>query len=179
MWNLIFIFISGFTDFAPTYSGKPRKAVKSENFVHLTRRAEQWFQSNSTSSLQLVNVQTLDHNMLFKCIRDGIGMCHFQLCLYCPNFLRSFQINSAIHKAAVRPAAVQNVVWRAFQLQAPFMAYGGFRNWTRQNHGMAGNREAGSFVNSAVRNVYLLEENNLDPLPVCSKFFNWHYFYYR
>ena len=30
------------------------------------------------------------------------------------------------------------------------MAYGGFRNCTRQNHGTAGNREAGGFVNSAV-----------------------------
>ena len=59
-------------------------------------------------------------------------------------------IYSAIHKAAVRPAAVQNVVWRVFQLPAPFMAYGGFRNYTRQNHGMAGNHEAGGFVNSAV-----------------------------
>ena len=38
-----------------------------------------------------------------------------------------------------------------FQLPAPFMAYGSFRNCTRQNHGTAGNREAGGFVNSAVR----------------------------
>ena len=57
---------------------------------------------------------------------------------------------SAIHKAAVRPATIQNVVWRAFQPPAPFTAYGDFRNCTRQNHGMAGNREAGGFVNSAV-----------------------------
>ena len=57
---------------------------------------------------------------------------------------------SAIHKAAVQPAAVQNMVWRAFQLLAPFTAYGDFRNCTRQNHGTAGNREAGGFVNSAV-----------------------------
>ena len=59
--------------------------------------------------------------------------------------------NSAIHKASIWPATVQNVVWRAFQLPAPFTAYGGFRNCTRQNHGTAGNREAGGFVNSAVR----------------------------
>ena len=38
-----------------------------------------------------------------------------------------------------------------FQPPAPFTAYGSFRNFTRQNHGMAGNREAGSFVNSTVR----------------------------
>ena len=31
---------------------------------------------------------------------------------------------------------------------APFTAYGSFRNCTRQNHGTAGNREAGGFVNS-------------------------------
>ena len=34
---------------------------------------------------------------------------------------------------------------------ATFMAYGSFRNSTRQNHGMAGNLEAGGFVNSAVK----------------------------
>ena len=37
-----------------------------------------------------------------------------------------------------------------FQPLAPFTAYGSFRNCTRQNHGMAGNRKAGSIVNSAV-----------------------------
>ena len=65
--------------------------------------------------------------------------------------------NSPIHKAAVRPAAVQNMVWRAFQLPAPFTAYGDFRNCTRQNHETAGNREAGGFVNSAVNNFQLNE----------------------
>ena len=62
----------------------------------------------------------------------------------------AYQPNSAIHKATVWPAAIQNVVWRAFQLPAPFMAYGGFRNCTRQNHGTARNHEASGFVNSAV-----------------------------
>ena len=38
----------------------------------------------------------------------------------------------------------------SFQLLAPFTAYGSFRNCTRQNHGMAGNPEAGGFVNRAV-----------------------------
>ena len=38
-----------------------------------------------------------------------------------------------------------------FQLLAPFMAYGSFMNCPRQNHGMARNREADSFVNSAVK----------------------------
>ena len=37
-----------------------------------------------------------------------------------------------------------------FQPPAPFTAYGSFRNCTRQNHGMAGNCEAGGFVNSTV-----------------------------
>ena len=60
------------------------------------------------------------------------------------------QPDSTIHKAVARPATVQNVVWRAFQLPAPFMAYGGFRNCTRQNHGTVRNREASGFVNSAV-----------------------------
>ena len=35
------------------------------------------------------------------------------------------------------------------------MAYGSFRNCPRQNHGMAGNSEAGGFVNSAVTCTYL------------------------
>ena len=39
---------------------------------------------------------------------------------------------------------------RLFQLPAPFMAYGSFRNCIRQNHGTVGNCETGSFVNSAV-----------------------------
>ena len=57
---------------------------------------------------------------------------------------------SAIHKVAIWPAAEQTVVWRAFQLPAPFRAYGDFRNCTRQNHGTVGNREASGFVNSTV-----------------------------
>ena len=57
-------------------------------------------------------------------------------------------IYSAIHKAAGRRSASS---WNEFQLPAPFTAYGGFRNCTRQNHGTAGNREAGGFVNSAVK----------------------------
>ena len=40
-----------------------------------------------------------------------------------------------------------------FQPLAPFTAYGSFRNYTEQNHGTAGNREAGSFVNSAVNSA--------------------------
>ena len=36
-------------------------------------------------------------------------------------------------------------------LPAPFTAYGRFRNCTRQNHGTARNREAGGFVNNAVK----------------------------
>ena len=40
------------------------------------------------------------------------------------------------------------------QPPAPFMAYGSFRNCTRQNHGTAGNREAGGFVNSAVTALF-------------------------
>ena len=65
------------------------------------------------------------------------------------------QPNSTIHKAAIRPAAIQNVVWRAFQPPAPFMAYGGFRNCTRKNHGMARNHEASSFVNSTVMHFHV------------------------
>ena len=37
-----------------------------------------------------------------------------------------------------------------FLQAAPFTAYGSFRNCTRQNHGTAGNREAGGFGNGAV-----------------------------
>ena len=54
----------------------------------------------------------------------------------------------AIHKSTVRPATIQNV-------PAPFTAYGGFRNCTRQNHGTAGNHEASGFVNSTVKPILL------------------------
>ena len=65
------------------------------------------------------------------------------------------RLNSAIHKTAGRRSAGG---WNdpppprgSFQPPAPFTAYGSFRNCTRQNHGMAGNREASGFVNSAVK----------------------------
>ena len=65
-------------------------------------------------------------------------------------------INSAIHKATSRHSAGGwNDPGGSFQLLAPFTAYGSFRNCTRQNHGMAGNCEAGGFVNSAVNNIKL------------------------
>ena len=54
---------------------------------------------------------------------------------------------------------------RPFQLPAPFTAYGSFRNCTRQNHGTAGNREAGGFVNSAVDiviNYFDAKKYNMD-----------------
>ena len=61
---------------------------------------------------------------------------------------------SAIHKAASRHSASSwNNPQGSFQLLAPFTAYGNFRNCTRQNHGMAGNREADGFVNSAVNGL--------------------------
>ena len=64
-------------------------------------------------------------------------------------------INSAIHKAAGRRSAgVWNDPQGSFQLPAPFMAYGSFRNCTRQNHGIARNREAGGFVNSTVTALF-------------------------
>ena len=40
--------------------------------------------------------------------------------------------------------------------QLQFMPYWSLRNCTRQNHGTAGNREAGGFVNSVVSCKYLL-----------------------
>ena len=55
------------------------------------------------------------------------------------------------------PPAKRSPSWNKAQgpLQppTPFMAYGSFRNCTRQNHGTAGNREAGGFLNSAVRRM--------------------------
>ena len=58
---------------------------------------------------------------------------------------------SAIHKAAGRRSAGGwNDPKGSFQPPAPFTAYGSFRNCTRQNLGTARNREASSFVNSAV-----------------------------
>ena len=47
-----------------------------------------------------------------------------------------------------------------FQPPAPFTAYGSFRNCTRQNHGTAGNREAGGFVNSAVSIDVIVKYNS-------------------
>ena len=62
------------------------------------------------------------------------------------------RVNSAIHKAAGRCSASSwNDPQGSFQPPAPFTAYGSFRNCTRQNHGTVGNREAGGFVNSAVK----------------------------
>ena len=61
--------------------------------------------------------------------------------------------NSAIHKAAGQAFFLVGTTPpppRPFQLPAPFMAYGSFRNCTRQNHGMARNHKANGFVNSAV-----------------------------
>ena len=57
-------------------------------------------------------------------------------------------INSAIHKAAGLPAAVQGGLWRAFCMAAPVQW-----NSTSQTQGMAGNCEAGSFVNRAVKAI--------------------------
>ena len=54
-------------------------------------------------------------------------------------------------KLPARRSAGRNDPQISFQPLAPFMEYGSFRNCTRQNHGTAGNREAGFFVNSAVR----------------------------
>ena len=68
------------------------------------------------------------------------------LCFYGKSWSVTY---SAIHKAAVRPTAAQNGVWRAF-----CMAVWYFRNCTRQTSGMAVNCEASGFVNSAVSNVY-------------------------
>ena len=52
---------------------------------------------------------------------------------------------------------------RLFQPPAPFMAYGSFRNCTRQNHGTALNREASSFVNSAVTALFTKPPYGLPP----------------
>ena len=66
-----------------------------------------------------------------------------------------FMTYSTIHKApGRRSAGGWNDPQGSFQLPAPFMAYGGFRNCTRQNHGMAGNCEASGFVNSTVTALF-------------------------
>ena len=56
-----------------------------------------------------------------------------------------------------KPPARRSPSWNnpqgPFQPPAPFTAYGSFRNCTRQNYGMAGNREVDSFVNSTVRGI--------------------------
>ena len=57
------------------------------------------------------------------------------------------ETDSAIHKAAVRPAAVQNNLRRSFLPMDTFLFH---RNYTRQTSGMAVNREAAGFVNSTV-----------------------------
>ncbi len=65
--------VSGYTDFAPSYTSKPRRAGKTESFLQLVRRAEQWVQSKKQSSIQLINVQTVDNSTLYKCSRDAQG----------------------------------------------------------------------------------------------------------
>ncbi len=65
--------VSGYTDFAPSYTSKPKRAGKTESFSQLVRRAEQWVQSKKQSSIQLINVQTVDNSTLYKCSRDAQG----------------------------------------------------------------------------------------------------------
>ena len=65
-------------------------------------------------------------------------------------------IYSAFHKAAVQPAAVQNGVWRAFCMVASFDTLGIIPVKTS---GTAVNREAGSFVNSAVNQIDVSGKN--------------------
>ena len=60
---------------------------------------------------------------------------------------------SAIHKVAVRPAAVQNDLRRSFLLAAPIDSQLTFFCSTGIVPGKAGNGSAGGFVNSAVRRL--------------------------
>ena len=53
-------------------------------------------------------------------------------------------------KLPARRSPGWNYLRDPFLPAAPFMAYGTFRNCPRQNHGMAGNREAGDHVNSNI-----------------------------
>ena len=64
-------------------------------------------------------------------------------------------------KPLARQSPSRNDPQRPFQPHGPFMAYGSFRNCTRQNYGTAGNREASGFVNSSVRirSLLMVEEN--------------------
>ena len=52
------------------------------------------------------------------------------------------------------PAGGWNHPVGSFQPPATFMAYGSFRNCTRQNHATAGNCEAGGFVYSTVTALF-------------------------
>ena len=72
-----FIIILAYTDFTPQYKGNPKKCAKAEHFVHLARRAEQWVQAQNAKRTKLLNVQTIDNNMLFKCVRDALGKSNF------------------------------------------------------------------------------------------------------
>ena len=58
--------------------------------------------------------------------------------------------NSAIHKAAVRPAAIQNDLRRSFLLAAPIDSQWTLFCSTGIVPGKAGNGSADGFVNSAV-----------------------------
>ena len=81
--------------------------------------------------------------------------------------------NSAIHKATSRRSAGSwNNPQGSFQLLAPFMAYESFRNCTRQNHGTAGNREAGGFVNSAVTVLKLSAQRCKEICPLAIFYFH-------
>ena len=108
---------------------------------------------NSCNSLRLINrrfewtfspIPIFSTNKIFKCVFcsiDPYSVWHtlrFKPVYY-----------GAIHKAAGQQLEPPP---GPFQPPAPFTAYGSFRNFTRQNHGTAGNRTAGGFVNSAVNN---------------------------
>ena len=68
--------------------------------------------------------------------------------------------NSAIHKATVRPAAVQNDLRRSFLPAAPIDSQWTFFCSTGIVPGKAGNGSAGGFVNSAVRPRNLTSEQD-------------------
>ena len=87
----------------------------------------------------------------------------------------SYDTNSAIHKAAVRPATVQNTSGGRSCWLLPLIANGHFsvrqEFYTRQTSGMAVNCEAASFVNSAVRYHQLLwlQASLYKTIPACFK----------
>ena len=87
--------------------------------------------------------------MLFTKLQTPYSAIHKAAGLMVPGH-SMMAVTALFTKPLARHSPGRNDPQGPFQLLAPFMAYGSFKNCTRQNHGSAGNHEASGFVNSDV-----------------------------